>query len=197
MTESVLKTHYLDGTIDASSFSDKFANFKDGLSLRLLLRDYSSLNKVAEVNFPDREMVMKFHHRGDMFGLFSKDTQAIRILNCVKKEFLGFIDTMKSAEKNKEEYLVYFEDPSIDLSFVEDIEFDQNKRFLIAYGGTKLFVLNIETKKGRIYPVSSRIYDQVSHVSFKSESANAYECIVACLRKDIKQVAIFDLVEDI
>ena len=78
---------------------------------------------------------------------------------------------------------------------MEDIEFDQNKRFLIAYGGTKLFVLNIETKKGRIYPVSSRIYDQVSHVSFKSESANAYECIVACLRKDIKQVAIFDLVE--
>jgi hypothetical protein len=53
---------------------------------------------------------------------------------------------MKSAEKNKEEYLVYFEDPSIDLSFVEDIEFDQNNRFMVAYGVTKLFVLNIETK---------------------------------------------------
>jgi hypothetical protein len=35
------------------------------------------------------------------------------------------------------------------------------------------------------------------HVSFKSEDDNTYECIVACLRSDIKQVAIFDLVEDV
>ena len=74
VSESILKTHYLDGTTDASSFASKFANFKVGLTLRLLLRDYSSLNKVAEINFPDREMVMKFAHKGEMFGLFSKDT---------------------------------------------------------------------------------------------------------------------------
>jgi hypothetical protein len=74
ISESLLKSHYLDGSSDASSFADKFASFKNGLSLRLLLRDYSSLNKVAEINFPDRDMVMKFHHQGDMFGLFSKDT---------------------------------------------------------------------------------------------------------------------------
>ena len=34
-------------------------------------------------------------------------------------------------------------------------------------------------------------------MSFKSSDNSNYECIVACLRNDIKQVAIFDLVEDI
>ena len=84
ISESVLKSHYLDGSTDESTFNEKFADFQTGLCLRLLLRDYSSLNKVAEINFKDRDMVMKFDRTGELFGLFSKDTQVIRILSCVK-----------------------------------------------------------------------------------------------------------------
>jgi hypothetical protein len=93
-----------------------------------------------------------------MFALYSKETQVVRIVNVVKENFHSFITDMKNAEKNHEEFKVFFDDPSVDTSFIDTIVFDQNRRFFIGYGETKIFVLNIETQKGIIYPVSSRLY---------------------------------------
>ena len=56
----MFKTHNLDGSMQNETFASQFADYKDGLILRLLLRDHSSLNKVDEIKFSDNELLMKF-----------------------------------------------------------------------------------------------------------------------------------------
>ena len=56
-----------------------------------------------------------------------------------------------------------------DLSFIAKTEFDINKRFFIAYGGQSVFLLNFDTKLGKVYQINTRIYQEVRDDSFASE----------------------------
>lgn len=56
-----------------------------------------------------------------------------------------------------------------DLSFIAKTEFDINKRFFIGYGGQSVFLLNFDTKLGKVYQINTRIYQEVRDVSFASE----------------------------
>ena len=97
--------------------------------------------------------------------------------------------------------MVYYgelNNPFKDIGFIEKITFDANKRFLIGYGDNKIFVMNLKNPaQSVIYQNNDRIYEKICDVYFESTSIGQYKCYVSCLRKGIKQVCTFDLIEDI
>ena len=83
------------------------------------------------------------------------------------------------------------------LTFIEKIEFDINKRFFVGYGKQSIFILNFESKLGKVYLINTRLYKEVRDVSFQSEDDFQYQCYIACRRKNFNQIAIFDFYEDL
>ena len=100
-------------------------------------------------------------------------------------------------ENNKSEYLVNYDGKRQDLSFIEKLEFDQNKRFFIGFGKQSIFILNIKSGIGKVLLINTRLYKELWDLSFASESDEKYQCYIACRRKYFDQICIFDFFEDL
>ena len=85
-----------------------------------------------------------------------------------------------------------------DISFIENIKFDINKRYLVGYGGNKVFILNLKTKNHEIFENNNRLFSKICDLNLvsKSDENRDYVCYIASQRKEVKQIAIFDLIED-
>lgn len=88
-------------------------------------------------------------------------------------------------------------DSPTDISFIKHIKFDNNKRYLIGYGDTKVMILNLATQACTIHENNARLYKRICDVVFVSEDDSSYQCYIACLSKKLKQIATFDLAEDL
>ena len=60
------------------------------------------------------------------------------------------------------------------------MEFDQNKRFLVGYGGEYLYIYNLKDMIGTMYELNPRLHKKILHMNFKSSSTAKYCCYVAC-----------------
>ena len=100
-------------------------------------------------------------------------------------------------ESNKSKYLVEYDGKHQDLSFIEKLEFDQNKRFFIGFGNYCIFILNMQSRAGKVVLINTRLYKELKDVSFASESDEKYQCYIACRRKYFNQICIFDFFEDL
>jgi len=73
-----------------------------------------------------------------------------------------------------------------DLSFIEEIKFDDKNNFVIGFGGTKFFLLNMISKLGKIYEVDNLKFNCIKDLSFDSNDSympSDFFCIVACNMK--------------
>jgi hypothetical protein len=88
---------------------------------------------------------MEFHHDGEMFAFYFKDSQVMKITYVDQIEEL--VEQLRSLESPEEqdEYHVNYDGRrhGQDLSFIEHIKFDTGKKFIIGWGGTKIFLLNL------------------------------------------------------
>jgi hypothetical protein len=113
---------------------------------------------------------MEFHHEGEMFAIFFKDSQILKVT------FIDVIDNLvemlKSLEdiEDDDEYFVDYraKDYGQDLSFIENIKFDTGRKFLVGWGGTKIFLLNMEQNIGEIHEINPRFYETIHHINFVS-----------------------------
>jgi hypothetical protein len=194
-------SHFLDGTVEVSQFSQLFEGYHDGLVLRMLIRSHTSMKKVDEMQFKSSKALIKFHPDGDFFAIFLVETQTIKICKVMKTEIKDFLGKLKKLENDEGKYDVVYqgtEGAFNDISFIEKISFDRNKRFLVGYGNNKIFVLNFKNPQNSvIYQNNERQYEKICHLQFISQSYTQYKCYVSCLAKGIKQVCTFDLIEDI
>lgn len=124
--------HNFDGSYGRSTFKQINANLSNGLVLRHLVRENSTLNQVDEVSLYQSSAFMKFSEDGDLFALFYPEIQNIKIFKV--ESIKGFIQQIKDMESNKGSYLVNYDGSRQGLRFVEKIELDQNKRFFIGFG---------------------------------------------------------------
>ena len=53
-----------------------------------------------------------------------------------------------------------------DISFLTNVKFDQNNRFLVGYGSKKIFMLNIEENKSKQYEINSGFYECIYDLNF-------------------------------
>ena len=124
--------HNLDGSQDRSTFGKINAHLNDGLILRMLVREHSTLKQVDEVNLNLKKAIIDFNQDGTLFGFYYHETQTIKIFEI--ETITGFIQQIKDLESDKQEYMVEYDGTAQNLSFIEKIEFDINKRFFIGYG---------------------------------------------------------------
>lgn len=82
-----------------------------------------------------------------------------------------------------------------DLAFVEHLQFDNNLRCLVAYGTTQIFILDLETRQGKVHSLASETYEKILHINYTSDLADPAKtlCSVACKRKDEFQICVFNL----
>jgi hypothetical protein len=80
------------------TFETIFEHYKGVLILRLLLRDHSSLNRVDEIIFKDKNILMKFHQDGTLFAYYSKDTNTVKIMRVNQENLNDFIKDIRQAE---------------------------------------------------------------------------------------------------
>lgn len=66
---------------------------------------------------------------------------------------------------------------------------------MIGYGVSKIFILNIMSNKSDIIEVNKRIYKEIVSLKFASKQEGQYKCFVACLKKGINQIVVFDIIE--
>ena len=98
----------------------------------MLVREHSTLKQVDEVNLNLKKAIIDFNQDGTLFGFYYHETQTIKIFEI--DTITGFIQQIKDLESDKQEYMVEYDGTAQNLSFIEKIEFDINKRFFIGYG---------------------------------------------------------------
>ena len=189
--EYSISTHSLDGKSSMGTFTDLFSNYTRGLVLRLLKREQSSLLRMGEIGLNAQEALIEFHHEGGMFGFFYKETQVLKVTTV--DDIDHFVDNLKSLEDTEHDaqYFVDYNGPAhgLDISFIEKIKFDMGKKFLIGWGGTQIFIMNMDTKVGEVVEINERIYHSISHcnmISSNAEGDYSYNCYVACHRNGVK-----------
>jgi hypothetical protein len=108
------------------------------------------LLKIGEVALNAQHALMEFHHDGEMFAFYFQETQTLKITYI--DDIDNFVDMLKSLEdtEHDDQYFVDFNGPknNLDLSFIEKIKFDTGKKYLIGWGQTKVFIMNMEEIKG-------------------------------------------------
>ena len=151
----------MNGKSQKGNFRDLFSKYASGLVLRLLKRDQSTLLKVGEVQLGVEEALMEFDHDGEMFAFFFKDTQVLKVT--YTDDIENFVDMLKTLEgdDNAETYFVNYcgLDHGYDLSFIEKISFDIGKKFVIGWGGTQVFLMNLEIGQGEVIEINERMYN--------------------------------------
>jgi len=101
------------------------------------------------------------------------------------KELIGRV---KSFPDNEGDLEFVADVAKCDLRFVKKIKFDTNNRFLVGFGGNKIFVLNLITKDYEILENNSRRYEKICDLNLISHSDEnrGYKCFISTLRKDVK-----------
>ena len=145
---------------------------------------------------------MEFHHEGDMFAFFFRETQQPKVTYI--DEIDNFVEMLKTLEdvEHDDQYFVDYNGPAHgqDLSFIEKIKFDTGKKFVIGWGGTQVFLMNMELNVGEIIEINERLYHDIYHCNIISSDQfqdYSYTFYVACQRNDIKQIVVFDLDEEL
>lgn len=73
------------------------------------------------------------------------------------------------------------------------MEIDYNNRFVIGRGDRKAFIFNIETRETTFYNLDKKLYEKIYNIRLVSTSNDSYRCQIACKKKDVKQVHIFEM----
>ena len=81
------------------------------------------------------------------------------------------------------------------ISFTKNICFDDNLRYLACYGSDSLMILHVEQNKSWQYQINLGIYDELNCMRLKSSSDDTYECHIACKKRGINQIVVFDYSE--
>ena len=58
-----------------------------------------------------------------------------------------------------------------------------------------MLIMNIEKNKSFHYIMNQHIYENIHDVRMKSSASDEYECYVACKKKVINQIVVFDYFE--
>ena len=126
-----------------------------------------------------------------MFAFYFEETQTLKITYI--DEIDNFVEMLRSLEdvEHDDQYFVDFNGPrnQLDLSFIEKIKFDTGKKFLIGWGGTKIFIMNMETNTGEVKQINDRLYHSIYHCNIISNDLMedySYTFYIACQRNDIK-----------
>ena len=107
-----VSTHNLDGSSSIGTFAELFSTYTRGLVLRLLKREQSSLNKIGEIALNAQEALMEFHHDGEMFAFFFKETQKLKVTYI--EDIDNFVDMLKTLEDSghDDQYFVDYSGPA-------------------------------------------------------------------------------------
>ena len=73
----------------------------------------------------------------------------------------------------------------MNLSFIEKVKFDKYNEYLIGWGGTQIFILNLKSNDGEILSVKASIFEQINDASILSDK-DTVRCLVACKKKKLK-----------
>ena len=78
------------------------------------------------------------------------------------------------------------------------MDIDKGMRYLVGLGHHKLVILNLGSQEHKIYNLDLIKYEKFLAFRLKSNSgANQdYVCHIACKKKDMKQIVIFDIIEE-
>lgn len=83
-----------------------------------------------------------------------------------------------------------------DLSFVERLEFDNNMRYLIGFGGTSFIQLELNTGEAQVYNIrrGEKEYEKILDLNFTStaDSNEFNRCQLACKIAKMNQISVFD-----
>jgi hypothetical protein len=82
--------------------------------------------------------------------------------------------------------------PPKELDFIEKVLFDQQLRFIIAYGKTQFMLYNLEYDITRVYSIDRNIYEQIHDIAFSSTSNDQFTCCLAVKRRIVYQIVVFD-----
>ena len=68
------------------------------------------------------------------------------------------------------------------LHFIKKLKFDSSvkRNYLVGYGDTHFFVLNLNTGKGEIHEVDSRLYEKILDLNLTSANEQMETCYVVC-----------------
>ena len=75
------------------------------------------------------------------------------------------------------------------------MKFDKFHKFLIGYGGSKVFILNLATNEGHILKINENTFEGINDAGISSELLTV-RCMVACKWKNRNQVTVFDILEN-
>lgn len=85
------------------------------------------------------------------------------------------------------------------MSFIESLEFDNNMRYLIGFGGTKFLQLKLdEAGEAKVYDLNRGVtlskYEKILDLNFTStDNPNKFnECKLACKIAENNQISVFD-----
>ena len=78
------------------------------------------------------------------------------------------------------------------------MDIDKGMRYLVGLGDHQLVILNLGSQEHKIYDLDLIKYEKIIAFRLKSNSgANQdYVCHIACKKKDMKQIVIFDIIEE-
>jgi hypothetical protein len=78
------------------------------------------------------------------------------------------------------------------MSFIEDIIFDQELRFIVGYGKTQFMLYNIQKNESKFYKICTDTYLSIHDMAFISSSNEDFKCVLAVRRNIIYQITVFD-----
>jgi len=83
-----------------------------------------------------------------------------------------------------------------DISFIHTTSFDRNNRFIVGYGKEKVFVYNFQLKirNHDTFKIKT-FFEEIHAVRLISSSQTLYKCMVACKKKNKKEISIYDIAE--
>lgn len=84
------------------------------------------------------------------------------------------------------------------IDFIREIDFDEGMRFLVGRGDKEIVILNTRkvSLEPKFYKLDDIKYERIMTVRLRSESDEQYECHIACKSTAMKQIVVFDIVEE-
>jgi len=71
------------------------------------------------------------------------------------------------------------------MSFIQNIIFDQELRFIVGYGETQFLLYNIQKNESKFYEICTDTYLSIHDMAFISSSNEDYKCVLAVRRNII------------
>lgn len=83
----------------------------------------------------------------------------------------------------------------MDLAFIEKIKFDPSSKYFLGFGKNKIFIFDREESKVEIIDLNKTKISQVNDACLLLEKSGL-RCLVACKKQNLRQVAVFDILEN-